>query len=282
MIYGFLATGSGIIEAMPEILAAAFDVRISEVDVSDSSELDSRNWDALVTCEYDRLDGDLNWSLSVYIIDDLKNQFSEEQLALILSRGLKASVFFTWGDRIPWVRKVADPAGGLTLARVSELDPPHSGFRVTATEAAVSEFPDVPVINFPEVVRAFRIPTPVTDLAIPTGSTQEFEVIRDLFANWERLCIRMRNGWPPSGWYSVEMYKADLELRDRIETELRKVPTAGRSALEECLSVLDAQYREVSIEDSGNALSRALGEDVATMISRSWYWRRRPAALPWQ
>ncbi|MEU6323704.1 hypothetical protein [Streptomyces sp. NPDC047009] len=278
-MYSFLTSADKVPDVLPGVLAGAFGVQVSETDVSDSSDWETRNWDALVTCEYERLEGDLTWSLSVYEAKEAARNLSEEELAVLLSTGLNAPVFFAWGSELPWIRRVAQPGGGITLARVVDSNDDGTGFSIQGAESAIAGFPNVPVTHFSEVVRAFNIPTPVTDSVVPLGTSGELENVRGLLVNWERLCIRMRSDWPPSGWYSAEMYQEDLKLRDQLEVILEEVPDADR--ITAAVSALDAQYRELSVEDRGSALCAALEEEGIAMGGRPWYWQRRPAVLPW-
>ncbi|MEV5983960.1 hypothetical protein AB0L85_02970 [Streptomyces sp. NPDC052051] len=279
MMYGFLTAADGVPGAVPGILADAFGVQVSEIDVSEISELESRNWDALVTCEYEQVEGDLPWSLSIYKANEVAENPSEDELAILLSKGLDAPVFYGWSGELPWIRRVAQPDGGITLARLDESNGDGTGFSVQAAESSLTGFPNVPVENFPEVVRALDIPTPVTDSAVPAGMGEGLERVRSLLANWERLCIRMRSNWPPSGWYSAEMYQEDLKLRDQLEV----IPKASSEAdqIRNSLAVLDSQYREMSVEDHGHALSAALEEQIAVVQDKAWYWQRCPVVLPW-
>ncbi|MGW9032638.1 hypothetical protein ACWGQ5_53640 [Streptomyces sp. NPDC055722] len=278
-MYSFLTPADTVPDVMPGILAGAFGVQISETDVSDSTNWETRNWDALVTCEYERLEGDLTWSLSVYKAKEVERSPSEEELAVLLSKGLNAPVFFAWGGKLPWIRRVAQPEGGITLARVVDSNDDGTGFLVQGTESAITGFPNVPVTHFPEVVRAFDIPTPATDSVVPLGTSRELEEVRGLLVNWEHLCIRMRSDWPPNGWYSAEMYQEDLKLRDQLDVILEGFPEADR--IKAAVSALDAQFRELSVEDQGCALCAALEEEGAAMGGRPWYWQRGPAVLPW-
>ncbi|MEV6963444.1 hypothetical protein AB0M97_30700 [Streptomyces sp. NPDC051207] len=279
MMYAFLTGGGGVLERMSAILAEAFDVPAADIDVSDASELESRNWDALVTCEYEFIAGDLQWSLSIYAAEEVKHQLSEADLALHVARRLDVPVFFAWRGEVPWIRRVALPDGGLTLARVAEQDD-QPGFYVEAAEAPIAGLPDVRVMHLPEVVRAFGIPTPVTDAVAPRGVGDTQERIRGLLVNWERLCVRLRSNWPPNNWYSAAMYKEDLEYRDSLDVLLRDLPETEREKFGEALRELDSQYRELTIDDGGQAVG-ALGSNAVDLAGRAWYWRRRPQVLPW-
>ncbi|MEU1599547.1 hypothetical protein ABZ468_43780 [Streptomyces sp. NPDC005708] len=112
----------------------------------------------------------------------------------------------------------------------------------------------------------------MTDSVVPLGTSGELESVRGLLVIWERLCIRMRSDWPPSGWYSAEMYQEDLKLRDQLEVILKEFPEADR---------ITAAVSALSVEDRGSILCAALEEEVIQVGGRPWYWQRRPAVLPW-
>ena len=281
MTYSLLTIDGKVIKAMPQILAEAFDVQPSETDVSPSSELESRNWDALVTCEYEAVAGDLAWSLLIHAAREVEQQPSEEELASLLSQRLQTPVFFPWGGGLPWIRRVATPDGGFTLARVTESDDERASLAVEAAESLIPGFPALPVTHFPEVVRALAIPTPVTDAVVPPTPTSEDGKLRGLLVNWERLSSRMRSGWPPADWYSPAMYQEDLELRDLLTAHVAHLATHEEPKIDDCLSMLDAQYRDLTVEDRGSALANALGYVETYLANRPWYWQRRPNLLPW-
>ncbi|WP_157865090.1 hypothetical protein [Streptomyces prasinopilosus] len=66
------------------ILAKVFRITLEQADVSADSEWEDRNWDAVVTCEYERLRGDLNWSLTVYAANEVEYRPSEKELASLV------------------------------------------------------------------------------------------------------------------------------------------------------------------------------------------------------
>ncbi|MFH8492271.1 hypothetical protein [Streptomyces longisporoflavus] len=151
MDYALLTTDGPVPDAMPEVLSRAFGVPVSQTDVSDASELESRNWDALVTCEHERLHGDLTWSLFIYATARVQQRPTEQELAALLAQRLNAPVFFESAHRLPWIRQVAAPGGGLTLARVFDTDTGPPGLVVEAAEAPIAAFPALPIEPFPEV-----------------------------------------------------------------------------------------------------------------------------------
>ncbi|MEU6680290.1 hypothetical protein [Streptomyces sp. NPDC046925] len=123
MTYGFFTTDSRVPNALPEFLSQAFGVLICETDVSDFSELESRNWNALVTCDYERLEGDLAWSLIIYATAQVRQRLSEGELAALLAQRLDAPVFFSSACGLPWIKQVAEP-GAASRWRVSSMRTP--------------------------------------------------------------------------------------------------------------------------------------------------------------
>ncbi|MFG3282255.1 hypothetical protein [Streptomyces sp. NPDC048111] len=281
MMYSLLLPDGNILDCLSMILADAFRVEVSETDVSESSELENRNWDAIVTCEYERLDGDLAWSLGIYAAAEVQQHPSEAQLASLLAQRLGIPVFFTWDGGIPWIRAVALLDGTATLARTTELGDDRAGFSVQAAEVAVPGFPHLTVTHLPEVVRAHPIATPLADAAIPPGADEELGNIRSLLVMWERLGIRMGANWPPGGWYSAGLYQEDLECRSQLESKLRDVPEVRRSQLEALVSQLDVVYCDLTIDDGGSALSSDLQKSIKDMALMPWYWHRYPVDAPW-
>ncbi|MFE3182746.1 hypothetical protein ACFXKR_18020 [Streptomyces violascens] len=279
MMYGLLLPEGGIFNHLSAILAEGFHVAVAQTDVSDSSELENRNWDAVITCVYERLDGDLAWSLGIYASDDVAHHPSEAQLASLVAQRLGAPVFFSWEGGLPWIRTVALPDGGTTLARTTELNDNKSGFAVEAAEASVPGFPRLRVTHLPEVVRAFQIPTPLTDAAVPPCAGDDLGNIRSLLVTWERLGIRMSTNWPPGGWYSALLYKEDLEYRSQLESNLPDIEECRRRQLEAVVSQLDAVYRDLTIDDGGHALSSQLQGKTEDLASLPWYWHRHPSTL---
>ncbi|MYR56314.1 hypothetical protein GTY54_08665 [Streptomyces sp. SID625] len=280
MMYAFLTLGHAVPEKLPHILAGEFGLPVADVDVSDSSELEDRNWDAAVSCEYEEIAGPLRWSLAVYASETVHRPPTEEQLSLALARGLGVPVFSDWGGGLPWIQRVALPGGGCTLARVVESDQKEEGMVVEAAEAPIPGLPDVRVTHFPEVVRALQIATPVTDGVLLPGVTGEEHKLRGLMVNWERLIVRMGGDWPPSGWYSAAMYKEDLEYRDALNASLKGFSGDcgdARAAVEK----LDSDFRALTIGDEGRSISAVDAPGDPARSTRPWYWKRRPKKAPW-
>src|SRR5690349_1036851 len=47
-------------------LAAIFRISPRDVDVSDQDEMEERNWNAIVSCDFAQGSGDIPWKLSIY------------------------------------------------------------------------------------------------------------------------------------------------------------------------------------------------------------------------
>ncbi|MFG2571237.1 pentapeptide repeat-containing protein [Streptomyces sp. NPDC048481] len=140
---------------LPPILAEAFRVTRVQTDVSAASEVENRNWAAVVTCDYELLQGDLSWSLDIYAAGEVEHRPTEDELASFVARRLKAPVFFSWDPVFPWIRRAALPDGGLTLARVLQPQDDNPAYLIDAAEAAIPGFPDVVLTRFPEALHVY-------------------------------------------------------------------------------------------------------------------------------
>lgn len=280
-MYGLLTAGEADPEVVARVLAVAFGVPLQAVDVSPESEMENRNWDATVTCEYEVFSGDLACQLSVYGAEEVAPQPSEDDLAAMLARELGTPALISWGT-LPWIRKVVTPGGGVTFARVEELEGEGTAFRVYATEAPVAEFPGARVEGFPEVVRDLPAATPLVDGLFPSVDPHSLAgEVRALVWGWEALISRMGAGWPPSRWYGADMYREDLENRDRLGAALTELTADERELVDAAMVELDARFRDLTVDDGGEGLATVLRSDAQEFSSLPWYWRRRPARQPW-
>ncbi|MFI1285029.1 hypothetical protein ACH4U5_30460 [Streptomyces sp. NPDC020858] len=280
-MYGLLTAGQADPEVIARVLAEAFGVPLASVDVSPASEMENRNWDATVTCEYEVFSGDLACQLSVYGAEEVAPQPSEDDLAAVLARELATPVLISWGT-LPWIRKVVTPQGEVTFARVEDPEDEGAGCRVYATEAPVVEFAGARVEGFPEVVRDLPAATPLADGLFPDVDPHSAAgKIRTLVWGWEALISRMVAGWPPSRWYGAEMYREDLENRDRLGAVLTELTADELAFVVIALLELDARFRDFTVDDDGEGLAEVLRLDAQNFSSSPWYWRRRPATPPW-
>ncbi|MFH7599490.1 pentapeptide repeat-containing protein [Streptomyces racemochromogenes] len=263
--YGFLTAAAPGPDALTRALAEAFAVPQARVDVAPDGTVDGRNWDtALVTCEYEVLRaGDLRGMVQVYATPAVTAPPAPEEVAAALARESGTSVLVEWGT-VPWVRKVFLPQGWTTYAAIEDLDiaQDQPWFRVYATQTGLAAFPEAEVEGLPATVHGVPAHTPLADAL---GEH------RDLLHPWEALISRMAAGWPPARWYGADLYRADLEARDRLEAALPTLPDAVRTAL----TTLDARFHELTIDDAGEEL----GADPSVT---PWYRHRRPAVLPWR
>ncbi|MDG9721534.1 MULTISPECIES: hypothetical protein [unclassified Streptomyces] len=277
MMYHLMVRVNDAPKRLPLILAEVFHVALEQTDVSAEAEWEDRNWDAIVTCEYERLQGDLNWSLSIYAAHEVEAQPTEEELASSVAQHLSASVFTFWDAKFPWIRKAALPDGGFTLARVLQLEGDSPAFMIDATESTIPDFPNVPVMQFPEAVRAYKLPTPITDSLEGAEPRRETSDLVSLLGSWERLCSRLRSGCPPHGWFPADLYREDLEHRDRLGGAVDRLsPENTAREVANALEQLDEDYRHFTIDDGGTELASALNEGITGFPNLPWYWRRRP------
>ncbi|MGA5407393.1 hypothetical protein ACPCSC_09055 [Streptomyces lavendulocolor] len=281
MMYNFLVAGNANPRTLSAFLARAFAVSPDHVDVSPEDELEARNWDATVTCEYQVLTGDLTHALTVYGAAEVQSQPADDDLAESLARALDAPVLTPWGT-LPWIRKVYTPRGTATFARVEQLEGDVAGFTVYGLESPMTEFPHARVEPFPEVARDYPLPTPETDRAFSSESGVTHSGTQALLREWEKLCSRMAAHWPPTHWYSAEMYQEDLENRSRLSDAIEFLTGEERERVGDALTALDARFRALTVDDGGQALMSALRSKKEDTRSLPWYWQRRPIKLPWE
>ncbi|MFF7854801.1 toxin-antitoxin system YwqK family antitoxin [Streptomyces sp. NPDC007904] len=227
------------------ILAEVFRVSLEQTDVSAGSEWEERNWDAVVTCEYDPLQGDLNWSLSIYAANEVKHRPTEEELASSVAHHLSTAVFISWDTKFPWVRRAALPDGGFTLARVLQLDDDSPTYVIDAAESKIPDFPHVPIIQFPEATHTHEFPTPIANSAEET----EFE------EGDTRSCRSVHPSTMGSS-RRIDIDEPDVDMDDAQRLLYRGEPFTG-----EVTEHLDGKL--VSLD--------AYAEGVRNGLSREWY-----------
>lgn len=280
--YDLLLVGNVDPDRLREALAGAFGVPFEEVDVGHEDDQEARIWDAKVFTDYSPRNGDFSWGLSVFVADDVPSPPSEERLSLDLACALATAVLFPPVENIPSLWKVATPRGDVAYARLHEPEHDADLFRVTDVEIPVPELPDATVSRFPDVIKMLHIPTPVVDAHISGKVEGELKKLRSFVVSWERLTVRMVTGWPPFAWYPAEMYEEDLHCRDRVQRLAEAASASGDSSVLDMLSELDVVYREMTLDDGGQALAEACEFSVDALADRAWYWRRRPVDLPWK
>ncbi|RNL84974.1 hypothetical protein [Halostreptopolyspora alba] len=105
----------------------------------------------------------------------------------------------------------------------------------------------------------------------PTSSTW------NRFRDWERLTRRMMRAWAPDGYYVIEEYINDLEIRDALEDV---VGSLDSDTLRGLLTVLDERFIAHTVADGGDEL-RPHYRYLRSGAELSWIWYRRPISLPW-
>ena len=283
MIYELFATNGDVPGRIGDFLARFLGVPRDRVFVDDEDQQDDWDWDALRTslacCQYRRLTGNLACGLSIGAhYEQERLDPPERELAEQIARELGTVVLFSEGTEIPSVDNLVTPDGRLLLARFNEaLDD------VAEVSSPLSELPGAVVAHFEDEVRSRPIAHPVADRFFPQQDDFEpWGTIRSHLAMWERLTARMATGWPPTGWYGASMYASDLESRDQAATLIPRLDQADSTAARNALDLLDATYRNLTVDDAGVALVDAGLVTAGEIAGRPWYWRRRPPALPWE
>jgi hypothetical protein len=270
-------------EDLAEVVGEAFGVPAARVGVYRMDDWENRDPQALATCEYGELAGELAWSLSLYMVEAAGPQPSEEELALRLARLLDCAALIPTVRIGPDVRLAAAPDGRMVHVVVEEPDDEDGPWYVRAAEEPLADFPGAAVGPLEPVVRAWRAPTPVTEggFAPTPGESAPARVARDLLSAWERLAVRMAEGWPPSRWYPAALYEDDLILRTQLDAALNDLLADEQALARTVLGVLDATYRAHTVDDGGTLLAAALGLAPDALTSRPWYWHRHPDPAPW-
>nr|WP_202447638.1 hypothetical protein [Streptomyces sp. SID5468] len=262
---------------LSDFLSRIFHVPEQDVLVWEESAMDDRRWEALssslVNCQLEAVHGDVAWHLSVYGLDSVTPQPTEEELSVDFAREFGVPVLFPSPTPFPSVCRLATPRGEVTNVRIIDPQTDEDPLVIADVEMPVPELPKAKVSRFPEIIKELRLPTPVTDsaaesLGLPAGGDPR-DALRLLRA-WEQLAVRMAEGWPPSGWYPPRMYAEDLGARDKLEALIPKLPEDEAAVVRGAMARVDERYRALTVEGSP--------EDVP---QGAWYWRRRPDPVPW-
>lgn len=264
-------------------LSRIFRVTPRNVDVSDQDEMENRNWDAIVSCEFSQGSGDIPWRLGIYATEEVEAPPTEEDLAAEIACSLHVSVLFPGTIALPSVWHATRSDGETGFVRIAEPEHEDEVLRVTRAEKILPELPNAPSGMLPEVIKELQIPTPVSDSILRPDLTGDRRYVYELLVNWERLTVRMSSGWPPSQWYPPEMFADDLRARDELAEMLKRLEASEQDIVRDLLTSLDTAYRESSVEDGGRSLGEALGAAEANIpLEPAWYWLRRPVDIPWE
>jgi hypothetical protein len=299
MTYNLFLVDSRDPDVMTEALAAVFRVPAAEVDVADADgDQEDRNWEALASCEYSHVFGNVSLSLDIYAQDAVGQQPSESDFSAALARQLGTPVLYPPLESAMSAHWLVTPDGLTTRARLNESDDDELTFTVTAVEAFVDRLPDVPVMHLPEVVREQKIATPLTDSFAESlqslegggneanGSTtadvaEVARIAKSYLGAWEKLSRRAENDWGPSGWYPVEFYREVLGYRDDIEGYLRQLPENVATLYKRYVDKVDSLYQELTIDDEEHVVVDGHDEPAAGSVQKAWWWYRRPDPMPW-
>jgi hypothetical protein len=286
MNYGFWISGEPGRERLAATLAEILSCPPHDVDVAEDGDVD-RNWEARVSCTVTPLAGDFRRHLDVYVSELVSNPPPEEAAAASLAAGLRTAVAYQALPAPPSAFWLVGPDGRRTRARIYEEDTPGDGpvvYRIDAVEHQPAGLPGLPVAAIPEVIREYRMPTPATDRlrdqlqpspAVDTGK------ITMWLGAWESMMTRLREGWPPDGWYPAAYYREDLQLRDELGAAVESLPDPARTEALTALTEVDEHFAGATEDDGGRRLAAETGP-LPPGASDRWWWRRVPRSLPWR
>ena len=288
MMYNLLVAGRVEPHTLATVLSSTFQLSVEDVDVADYlGDVDRRNWEAAVSCEYSALRGDLSWALEIYAQKSVSDPPSESVLAQHVATATEVVVLFPAMEHLPSAYWAATPEETVTRVRLYESDDEDPVYVVDAVEIPVRQFPNAKVMRIPEVVRELSIPTPITESfreQLPAHFLAEQGPERELsdcLAAWEMLVAHMASGWAGSGWCPPDMYRRRLAARDGLTMFPDHLPSAAVTVLRQGLQRLDSTYAHLTTEDpQGSLIGLLLGAE-ARGRQLGWWWYRRPEPLPW-
>ncbi|MFI0779477.1 hypothetical protein [Streptomyces sp. NPDC021212] len=299
MTYNIFLVDSCDSGVMAEALAEIFQVPVKEVDVADGDQED-RYWDALVSCEYSHVRGNVSTSLDIYAQDSVKQQPTEAHFSAALARRIGTPVLYPPQESPISAHSLVDPEGMVTRARLDETEDEEPSFTVVAVEAFIENLADVPVVHLPEVVREQKIATPLSDsfeeafkgladsdggpecLAIAAEVAEVAGVAGSCLSAWEKLARRAERNWEPSGWFPLEFYRETLGYRDNIEGYLRQLPVSVAVLYKRYFDKVDNLYKELTVEDKEHVVGDDRDESTVGSVQKAWWWYRRPDPMPWE
>ncbi|WP_146246517.1 hypothetical protein [Actinoplanes xinjiangensis] len=227
--------------------------------------------------------GDLRLHLDMYFAAGVVSPPEAEAAAWLAGR-LGTLVAYQSVPSWPSAYWLAGPDGQRTRARLDsdEYDEHERVIcRVDAVEAPVPLLPAVRVAAIPEVIREYRMPTPLSgalDAVMrpepKTGSAAWYAANR--LGAWEGMVSRLTAGWHPDGWYPAGHYRGDLEIRDALVSAADVLPEVFRAQFTAALDTIDRRFLDATVDDGGEALAAATGT-----VPDRWWWRRITHPLPW-
>lgn len=163
MNYGFWIYGELDRKRLAAALAEMLSLPEGSVDVGEDGDED-RRWEAPVSCTVTPLLGELHWHLDIYVSDVVPGPPPESAAGLWLAGRLRTVVAYQALPFPPSAFWLVAPDGTRTRARVYEQDSGDTpSYRIDAVERPFPALPGLRVAALPEVIREYRMPTPVTD-----------------------------------------------------------------------------------------------------------------------
>jgi hypothetical protein len=288
--YGVLIAGGLDRQRLRAALADLVSVPVDAVDVADDG-VTERSWDAPVLCTCEPASGDITWILDLYLSEAVGSPPTEEQLAVPLAAALAVPVLYESTPYPPSAHWLAAPDGPPTRARVYDNDDDDDwvSLVIDAVERPVALLPHVRVEAQPEVIREYRMATPVRDMFAArfaigpdlTARDDRMWAATSALGAWEGFTVRMSSGWPPDGWYPADYYREDLENRDHLAAMAVDLPPAAGAVLAESLARIDEAFRAGSSEVGAERAATTFGVAVTSGV-RGWWWERLPDPVPWR
>jgi hypothetical protein len=264
---------------LAEALAEMLSLPVTAVDVGGDDD-DDRNWAAPISCTVTHLDGDLPMHLDIYFAGGAPSPAEADAAAWLASR-LDTVVGYKSVPLPPSAYWLVGPDGRRTRGRLLDEDEKgrllSTGRRIAAVENPIALLPEVPVAAVPEVIREYRVPTPIADQLEPAADDAATRRAVDRLAGWESMVARLRAGWPPDGWYPPVYYREGLEVRDLLATVEQELPESVRATFTKALSEVDRRFVEATVDDGGQTLASVTGP-----VPDRWWWQRVSHPLPWQ
>ncbi|MEU4625954.1 hypothetical protein AB0G04_39010 [Actinoplanes sp. NPDC023801] len=264
-------------------LADLFSLPIESVDV-DTNESDDRNWEAPILCTVTRIGGDLRQHLDIHAADEMSERPSQEAAAAWLAGKLGTAGAYQALSIPPDAFWLVGPDGRRARARIEddESDGDLTLYRIDAVEHRLAGAGELTVAAVPEVIRHYRLPTPLVDdlrsrFGMSSTTADSARHATSYLAVWEGLVARLVAGWYPDGWYPPEYYREDLETRDLLTDAAEALPEPVRVAFAQALATIDERFAAATVDDGGEALASRTGS-----VPDRWWWHRITRPVPWR
>jgi hypothetical protein len=255
--YLFLVHHDVARDELAAALAELLSLPVTAVDVGELDQLD-RHWERPISCTVTPMAGDLRLHLDMYFARGTISPPKTEAAAWLAGR-LGTLVGYQSVTSWPNAYWLVGPDGRRTRARL-DTDEYDEDERVIcwidAVEAPVPLLPAVRVAAIPEVIREYRMPTPLRDAlgAVmrpePETGSPAWHAATELGA-WEGMVARLTAGWHPDGWYPAAYYREDLETRDSLVGAADVLPAQCRAEFTAALDTIDRRFIDATVDDGG-------------------------------